>query len=81
MNINELPNELLCNIFENLIPDKSCNINDFKNYFLVNKLWNKILNSNTIINTFSKNKKVFPFLKAASARSETPASLVALIVE
>ena len=59
MNINDLPNELLCNIFENLIPDKSCNINDFKNYFLVNKLWNKILNSNTIINTFSKTNNLY----------------------
>ena len=59
MKINDLPYELLSNIFEYLLPDKSCNINDFKNYFLVNKLWNKILNSNTMLSAFSQKNKLY----------------------
>jgi hypothetical protein len=40
-----LPNELQLTIFEHLLPDKSCNIKEFQNYFLVNKCWNKLFNS------------------------------------
>ena len=59
MNINDLPDELLFKILENLLPDKSCNIEEFKNYFLVNKLWCKILNSNTMLRTFSDNNNLY----------------------
>jgi len=40
-----LPHELQLKIFEHLLPDKSCNIKEFQNYFLVNKCWNKLFNS------------------------------------
>ena len=39
MNVNDLPNELLDKILVHLLPDKSCDIEEFKNYFLVNKVW------------------------------------------
>jgi len=43
--MNNLPDELYLHIFENLLPDKSCDLNEFKNYFLVNKQWNELFNS------------------------------------
>ena len=59
MNIDELPNELLINIFFYLLPDKSCNINEFKNYFLVNKKWNSIFNSKEMLNKLSENNRLY----------------------
>ena len=59
MNVNDLPNELLDKILVHLLPDKSCDIEEFKNYFLVNKLWCKILNSNTILSAFSQKNKLY----------------------
>ena len=50
MNIEELPTELLLSIFKFLLPNKSCNISEFKHYFLVNKKWNYLFNSNDIKN-------------------------------
>ena len=50
MNMNDLPNELLLSIFKFLLPDKSCNINEFKQYFLVDKKWNSLFNSNYLKN-------------------------------
>ena len=46
--MNNLPEELSLHIFENLLPDRSCDITEFKNYFLVNKQWNKLFNSTQI---------------------------------
>jgi hypothetical protein len=63
MNINELPDELLFKILEHLLPDKSCDIDEFKNYFLVNTLWCKILNSNTMLRTFSDNNNLYQQFK------------------
>lgn len=63
MNINELPNELLAKILEYILPDKKCNIEEFKNYFLVNKLWYKILNSNSMLITFSNKYNLCNSLK------------------
>ena len=45
MNINELPYELLFKILEYLLPDKSCDIEEFKSYFLVNTKLVELLNS------------------------------------
>jgi len=59
MNINYLPDELLINIFFYLLPDQTCNINEFKHYFLVNKKWNNILNSKVIINKISENNNLY----------------------
>ena len=50
MNIDELPNELLLSIFKYLLPNNSCNINEFKHYFLVNKKWHSLFNSNYLKN-------------------------------
>jgi hypothetical protein len=58
MNINDLPYELLINIFFFLLPDKSCNINEFKNYFLVNTKWNNIFNSKEMLNKLSENNRL-----------------------
>ena len=55
MNINDLPDELLFKILENLLPDKSCDIDEFKSYFLVNTKWKNIFNSHTMLIRFSKN--------------------------
>ena len=52
--MNNLPEELLIHIFKNLLPDESCDINEFKNYFLVNKEWNKLFNSNQMKITLKK---------------------------
>jgi len=48
-----LPDELYLKIFIHLLPDKSCNINEFKNYFLVNKQWYKVLNDSQLKLHFS----------------------------
>jgi len=58
MNINDFPEELLINIGFFLLPDNSCNINEFKNYFLVNKKWNRIFNSNEMLNKLAKNNRL-----------------------
>ena len=58
MNINDFPEELLINIGYFLLPDNSCNINEFKNYFLVNKKWNRIFNSNEMLNKLAKNNRL-----------------------
>ena len=50
MNVDDLPNELLLSVFKFLLPDISCNINEFKHYFLVNKKWNSLFNSNCLKN-------------------------------
>jgi hypothetical protein len=55
MNINELPYELLFKILEYLLPDKSCDIDEFKSYFLVNTKWKNIFNSDAMLIRFSKN--------------------------
>jgi hypothetical protein len=59
MNINNLPDELLDKILKHVLPDKSCNIEEFKNYFLVNKVWCKILNSNTMLCAFSQKNNLY----------------------
>ena len=58
MNINDLPYELHEQILVHILPNKTCNIEEFKNYFLVNKLWYKILNSNTMMSAFSFKNEI-----------------------
>ena len=52
--MNSLPEELLIKIFKHLIPDKSYNINEFKQYFLIYKNWYYILNTLTMKIYFAK---------------------------
>tara|TARA_B110001469_G_C9643121_1_gene324005 strand:+ start:1755 stop:2522 length:768 start_codon:yes stop_codon:yes gene_type:complete len=60
-----LPYELNLKIFEHLLPDNSCDIKEFQNYFLINKYWNTIFNSyqmrQLFLNTILKDND--PILK------------------
>ena len=53
----------IIHIFKNLLPDESCDINEFKNYFLVNKEWNKLFNSNQMKITLKKKILVLAYIK------------------
>ena len=38
---------------------EALNINEFKNYFLVNKKWNSIFNSKEMLNKLSENNRLY----------------------
>ena len=63
MNIQELPNELLEKIFFNLIPGDDCDIEEFKNYFLVNWRWYHIINSFSFRCLYAKSLNIYSFFK------------------
>ena len=59
--MNSLPEELSIKIFKHLIPDKSYNINEFKQYFLIYKNWYYILNTLTMKIYFAKLIGLYSF--------------------
>lgn len=61
--MNNLPIELLTKILLNLLPDESCDIVSFKNYFLVNKLWKYIFNQYYFRVMYSKKLGIYNFFK------------------
>ena len=58
----DLPYEINFKIFTHLIPDETCDINAFREYFLVSKYFYNILNSYEFKIIFSKKIELYDTL-------------------